>query len=70
MTETDISSEEYRLYTYPDGSKFRIEAPLRVFVTESGSHRVIDAAGLTHRPTPGYIGLTWKSRPGEPAFVV
>lgn len=62
MTETDISSEEYRVYTYDKGATCTIVAPRTLFVTENGSHRVIDQAGVTHRPTPGYLLISWKPR--------
>jgi hypothetical protein len=62
----DISSEQYRIYT------FRIEEPaeLHVLTDDKGvSHRVIDKAGVTHRPERGWLGISWQPRPGEPAFV-
>lgn len=65
----DISSEAYRIYTYADGKTFRINDPDQLFITESGSHRVTDADGLTHRPERGYVAISWKPRPGRPAFV-
>lgn len=46
--EIDISSEEYRVYTYANGAAFRIDSPddLHVITDEDGtSHRVIDKAG-------------------------
>lgn len=49
----DISSEEYRVYTYANGDTYRIDVPteLHVLSDDKGtSHRVIDAAGVTHRP--------------------
>jgi hypothetical protein len=70
--EIDISSEEYRIYTYADGSTYRIDRPLKLFVIEGeqrDSHRVVDEAGVTHRPTLGYVGISWKPRVGAPAFV-
>lgn len=73
MTEPlDISSEEYRFYTYADGARFRIDLPalLHVLTDDNGiSHRVIDKDGLTHRPERGWIGISWKPRVGSPAFV-
>jgi hypothetical protein len=68
----DISSEQYRIYTYPNGDTFRIEEPaeLHVLTDDKGvSHRVIDKAGVTHRPERGWLGISWQPRPGEPAFV-
>lgn len=64
----DISSEEYRVYTYADGATYRIEAPVSLYVI-GDSHRVVDANGVTHRPTKGWVGLSWKPKEGAPAFV-
>lgn len=66
---TDISSESYRIYTYANGSQFRIDSPETLHVLASDNHRVIDADGVTHRPTRGWVGISWKPRPGAPAFV-
>lgn len=65
----DISSETYRIYTYPNGSKLRIDAPENLYILANDSHRVIDMDGVTHRPTPGFLSISWKPRPGAPAFV-
>jgi len=69
MTELDISMEEFRLYTYADGSTFRISEPDTLWILDSGSHRVGDRAGLVHRPTPGWVGISWKPVPGAVRFV-
>ena len=72
IKELDLTSEEYRTYTYADGSAFRIDRPVKLFVIEgekADSHRVVDEAGVTHRPTLGYIGISWKPREGQLAFV-
>lgn len=71
MTELDISSEEWRVYTYAGGI-FKIAEPVTLFVItdERGTtHRVIDKAGVTHRPERGWTGISWKPRNGEPAFI-
>lgn len=65
----DITSEEYRVYTYADGRRFTIVDPVSLFVLASDNHRVVDKAGVTHRPTRNWVGLSWKPRDGEPAFV-
>ena len=67
--EIDISTEAIRTYVFADGSEYTIEAPRGVHVTETGSHRVIDAAGWTHRPEPGWIAIKWKPENGAKAFV-
>lgn len=70
--ELDITSEEYRVYTYGNGITFRIDAPaqLHVLSDDKGvSHRVIDCDGVTHRPERGWVAISWKPKPGEPSFV-
>lgn len=73
MTKTvDITSEAFRIYTYADGSTFRIDQPaeLNIIEDERGvTHRVIDKAGVTHRPERGFVGISWKPVDGGPAFV-
>lgn len=71
LSFTDISSERYREYTFPDGESIRIDRPLMLCVKEdSGSHRVWDAHGVSHRVSPGWIELKWESKEGEPHFVL
>jgi hypothetical protein len=71
--EIDITSEEFRVYTYPDGSTFRIENPATLFVIidDKGgtTHRVVDKDGVTHRPERGFVGISWCPMAGQPAFV-
>lgn len=69
MTSLDIQSEEFREYIYEDGNVLVIENPIELFITDTGSHRVIAEDGRVYRPTPGYLGIAWKPRKGEPAFV-
>lgn len=69
MNGIDISSEEFREYIYGDGNVLLIVSPKTLFITETGSHRVVAADGRTYRPTPDYLGIAWKPREGRPAFV-
>lgn len=69
-TIVEIDSELYRTYTYKDGSKFRINDPKTLYITENGSHRIVDGEGVTHRPERDYLGISWKPRAGSPPFVV
>lgn len=64
----DISNEEFRVYTYANGATLTIHSPEELYVLPNGSHRIVDESGLTHRPTPGWLGISWKPRPGTPAF--
>jgi hypothetical protein len=62
----DISNEQFREYTYPSGEKLRITGPKELYIMANGSHRVVDESGVTHRPTPGYLGISWKQSDGRP----
>ena len=67
----DISSEQWRKYTFPDGDEAWIHHPVALSLkilndppaTRGGSHRVVDAAGESHYVPRGWILLTWKSKP-------
>jgi uncharacterized membrane protein len=65
---TDISSEQYRVYQTPFGTK-RIDNPLSLAVTPIG-HRVLDAQGISHYIdiSKGFF-LEWKAKEGKPHFV-
>lgn len=64
----DISSEEWREYTFPGGDVVRIEQPLRLHVSERG-HRVFDAAGQSHYVPMTWIHIEWKAKDGAAHFV-
>ena len=65
---TDISSEIWRQYEFQDGFTVRIDAPLRLHVSDNG-HRVFDADGISHYIPMGWVHLSWKAKDGQPAFV-
>ena len=65
----DISSEAWREYQFPGGEKIRIEEPLKLNVSDSGGHRIFDAAGLSHYIAPKWYALTWQAKDGQPHFV-
>jgi hypothetical protein len=69
VTPLDISSEYRRVYTYADGAEFVIQDPALLFVLANGSHRVVDKHGYTHRPTPGFVGISWGVHDFKPYFV-
>ena len=66
---TDISSELWREYQFLGGDVVRIDAPLKLNVSESGGHRIFDAAGLSHYVPSGWIHLVWATKDGQPNFV-
>ena len=65
----DISSERYREYRFLGGDVVRIDAPMKLNVSDSGGHRVFDAEGVSHYIPPGWIHLSWVAKDGEPNFV-
>ena len=65
----DISSERYREYRFLGGDVVRIEAPLKLNVSESGGHRIFDGEGVSHYIPAGWIHLSWVAKNGEPNFV-
>lgn len=69
----DISAEEYRTYTYADGSQLRIDWPIELRMEggeEVATHVVTDKMGAVHRPRLGWVAIAWKPRDGGHIFVV
>ena len=78
----DISSEEWREYTFPGGQKIRITAPLYLHVTKKpggDSHRIVSRQyheslhkfeNRSHYIPAGWIHLEWQSKPGLPPFAL
>ena len=64
----DISSEEYRIYHYEDGTLFVIPKPKALYILATGSHRIVTEGDITYRPERGWVGISWKSRDGEAPF--
>lgn len=65
---TDISTEEYRSYTFPGGDTVTIKNPLKLAVS-AGGHRVFDGQGMSHYIPKGWIHLKWKAKEGMPNIV-
>jgi len=70
---TDVTSEEYREYLFPAQQgqfvKVRINKPMHLSVSESGGHRLLDEAGVSHYVPSGWVHLSWKAKQGQPNFV-
>jgi hypothetical protein len=69
---TDISSEEWRAYSYLSGEDIvglRINKPLALHVSKSGGHRVIDDRGICYYISPKWVSIIWKPKEGQPHFV-
>ena len=69
----DISSEEYREYTFVTDTgikvKQRYDDPLKLHVSKSGGHRLFTANGHAYYVSPGWIGIEWVSKKDKPHFV-
>jgi hypothetical protein len=68
MEFKDITDEKFRIYTFPGGDEVRIESPVSLSVSESGGHRVIDAAGVSHYVPPTWLHLRFEVKDGRPNF--
>jgi hypothetical protein len=65
----DISTEQFRVYTWPNGSEVIINLPKKLNVAKSGGHRIFDAEEFSHYIPSGWIHLKWKVWNGCPNFV-
>lgn len=65
----DISTEEYRVYHFPQLESIRINNPTHLHVSASGGHRILDADGVSHYIPSGWLHLKWKAKEGEANFV-
>jgi hypothetical protein len=65
----DISSEQFREYTFPDGSTYTIDKPVKLAVRQSGSHSVIDVYGNNYYIKSNFIAIKWLPYDGQPNFV-
>lgn len=66
---TDISTEAYRCYVWPDGSQVLITNPEWLHVSKSGGHRILDRDETSHYIPSGWIHLSWQVDDGAPHFV-
>lgn len=70
----DISGEEYRTYTFPNGHTIRVDAPDKLWVkvsTDPGmggkhSHRIALANGNGVYIPAGWLKIEWQNKPGQP----
>jgi hypothetical protein len=68
LTFSSLEDEEYRVYSFADGSEVRIRLPKALNVSKSGGHRVLDKDGVSHYIPAGWNHLYWKVFEGKPAF--
>ena len=67
---TDVSSEEYREYTFSNGLGLTIPNPAWLNVSASGGHRLLDSDGICYyiQPKEGWV-IEWKVKEDAPHFV-
>ncbi len=63
-----LRDEQYRTYTFLGGETVTIEKPVELNVSQSGGHRILDSAGMSHYIPDGWIQLTWKVKKGRTPF--
>ena len=51
--------EKSRKYHFPDGSTYTVTLPCKLYVKKSGSHKLIDKAGLCHYVRSGWNAFTF-----------
>lgn len=65
-----VLTEYERVYHYPNGTKYAVIEPDRVWfrVDDQGRHVIIDATGVAHYPRTGWTGYTCHHCPGKPVY--
>ena len=64
----NISTEQRRTYTWPDGVKVVVESPVQLVTSDNG-HRIVDASGNGHYIPKGWVHLFWENKPGAKPLV-
>ena len=57
----DISHEKYRTYIFYFDKKIRIDKPLKLNVSKSGGHRILDIKNISHYIPYKWIHLYWET---------
>ena len=57
-------SEKWREYILADrGGVYTIVEPQRLYIADSGSHRILDSSGIVHRISEKDVGvIRWKPK--------
>lgn len=64
----DISEEMVRVYRFAADAATTIVRPVALAINQRGSHRIIDADGISHYIPPGWIHLSWRAKDSTPYF--
>jgi hypothetical protein len=67
MNFHDISNEVRRTYQFKDVDVI-IDNPVKINVSESGGHRVLDQAGVSHYIPSGWYHLYWEVKTDTECF--
>lgn len=64
MKKLDLRDVElFREYVLKSGSIYTINQPRTLFISESGSHKILDVYGIVHRIPAEDIGIIrWKPK--------
>lgn len=57
----NIDHENFRVYVFPCGCKVVIDHPLKINISESGGHRILDIDNIAHYIPSGWIHLFWET---------
>ena len=66
----DVSDEQWREYIYPDGTRYRVDFPLKLNVTKKpggDSHRVVTENRSVY-VAAGWRAIEWQVKPGKEPF--
>ena len=58
----NIDHEEYRVYVFPDDKKVAIKNPIKLNVSKSGGHRILDVNDVSHYIPYKWIHLYWETK--------
>lgn len=61
----DVSAEVYRTYKFAD-CEVTINHPVALYVSDHGSHFVIDLSGTVTYVRSTFVAIEWKTQPGTP----
>jgi len=65
---SSLEDEQYRSYEWLNEGSITIKNPLKLNVSKSGGHRILDAEGISHYIPSGWHHLTWKVKDGKDPF--
>lgn len=72
---SDLTTEVFREYNFPNGAKVRIDKPKTLWVKGpppgsigGGSHRIVTTDGFSHYVAPGWVHIRFKVHEGQAAF--